>query len=115
MDDRLLELGRERKKAFDKTIDAIEEDDNVVRSHWENKMNEIDKEMVAIRKNQKFIQKYAYQCKNCGEIFQPKEVEEFDKSQGWDIIKPCPSCGADLLKLIWRSVSLVPQAELSNF
>ena len=115
MNDRLLELGRERKKAFDRTIDAIKDDDNVVRSYWENKLNDIDKEMVAIRKNQKSIEKYVYQCRNCGEIFKPKEVEEFDKTQGWDIIKPCPNCGVDLLKVIWRSVSLVPQAELSKF
>ena len=115
MNDRLLELGRERKEVFDKTIDAIKEDDDVVRLYWENKLNKIDKEMVAIRKNQKSIEKYAYQCKGCDAIFQPKEVEEFDKVQGWDIIKQCPNCGADLLKVIWRSISLVPQAELSKF
>jgi len=62
MNDRVLELGRERNKAFAKTIDAIKEDDNIVRSYWENKLNKIDKEIGAIRKNQKFIEKYAYQC-----------------------------------------------------
>jgi len=115
VNDRLLELGRERAKAFNNAMDAIKEDDDVVRLHWQDKLDEIDKETTAIRSKQKSIEKYAYRCKDCGAIFKPKEVEEFDKTQGWDIIKPCPNCGADSLKVIWRSISLVPQAELSNF
>ena len=115
MNDRLLELGRKRAKVFHNIMDAIKEDDEVVRLHWQSKLDEIVKEEVAIRDNQKSIEKYAYQCKDCGKIFKPKEIEEFDKVQGWDIIKPYPNCGKDLLKVIWRSVSLVPQAELSKF
>ncbi|MCK4526244.1 hypothetical protein KAW18_02635 [candidate division WOR-3 bacterium] len=100
---------------FHNIMDAIKEDDEVVRLHWQSKLDEIVKEEVAIRDNQKSIEKYAYQCRNCDTIFEPKEVEEFDKRQGWDIIKPCPNCGKYSLKVIWRSVSLVPQADLTKF
>jgi len=115
LNDRLLELGRERTKVLNEVMDAIKEEDEVVQLYWQSKLKDIWKEIEYIRDKQKSIEKYFYQCRNCGAIFKPKEVEEFDKTQGWDIIKPCPNCGTDLLKVIWRNVSLVPQAELSKF
>lgn len=115
MNDRLLELERERAKMLDSIIDAIKEDDEVVQLYWQNRLKDIWKEIVYIRDKQKTIEEYFYHCKVCGAIYKPTEIEEFDELGGQDIIKPCPVCGADSLKVIWRSVSLVPQAELSNF
>lgn len=115
MNDKLIELERERRVVVDKLFGAIKEDDTIVRLYWQKKLNEIDEEIRAIRDKEKTIEKYFYICRGCGKIFKPKEVAEFDKCAGWDVIKPCPNCKSNSLSVIWRSVSLIPQVELTKF